>query len=77
MSVMMLTKKEFALLECARMILADQCPPDRKHYLCMVSEDCTGDCTQCWGNYLREIGTGTIDLTNKKTEAEARRERVC
>ena len=49
---MMLTKKETAFLKCAHMILADLCPPEREHYLCMVSEDCTGDCTQCWINYL-------------------------
>lgn len=68
MSVMILTEKECALMDCARMILFDQCPPDSKHYLCMVSEDCTGDCAQCWINYLRGIGAGEITLpkTGKK-----------
>lgn len=62
MPVMMLTQKEHAFMECARMILFDQCPPERKHYLCMVSEDCTADCTQCWSNYLWKVGMGTIEL---------------
>lgn len=66
MSVMMLTKKECDLYDCARMILFDQCPPERKHYLCMVSENSTGDCAQCWLNYLREIGMGNIELPSKK-----------
>ncbi len=46
------TKKESALWDCARMILHDQCPPEREHYLCMKAEDDTPDCTLCWDNYL-------------------------
>lgn len=65
MPIMILTKKESALMECAQMILADQCPPERKNYLCMVSEDDTGDCAQCWTNYLQGIGMGTIELPKK------------
>ena len=60
MPAMILTEKEAAFLKCAHMILADQCPPEREHYLCMVSEDSTGDCAQCWINYLWGIGTGAI-----------------
>lgn len=62
MSVMRLTEKESTFFRCARMILLDQCPPDRKYYLCMTSEDCTGDCTQCWDNYLWGIGSDEIEL---------------
>lgn len=62
MPVMRFTKKEAMLYECAKMILFDQCPPECKYYLCMVSEDCTGDCTQCWSNYLMGIGAGTIGV---------------
>ena len=69
MSVMMLTKKESALMRCAEMILADHCPPDRGHYLCMVSEDCTGDCSLCWSNYLWAIGSGDTELPRKGAEA--------
>ena len=69
MSVMILTEKERALMDCAHMILFDQCPPERKHYLCMMSEDCTGDCAQCWLNYLHGIGAGTIKLPKAKRRA--------
>lgn len=61
MPPMIMTQKEYAFLECARMILFDQCPPERKHYLCMVSEDCTANCTQCWSDYLWKVGMGTIE----------------
>ncbi len=61
MPVMALTQKESAFLQCAYMILADQCPPERKHYLCMKQEDDTGDCAQCWSNYLYGLGTGNIE----------------
>lgn len=57
---------EAAFRQCAFMILNDQCPPDRKHYLCMVSEDCTGDCTQCWSNYLWGLTMGTIEFPRMK-----------
>lgn len=67
--VCQMTKKESDLQRCAFMILRDQCPPDRKHYLCMVSEDCTGDCTQCWLNYLWDIGADIVKPSRKKKEA--------
>ena len=60
--VCQVTKKESDLRRCAFMILRDQCPPDRKHYLCMVSEDDTGDCTMCWDNYLWGVAAGKIEL---------------
>lgn len=48
-----MTPKEAAFQQCAFMILNDQCPPDRTHYLCMMREDDgLGSCTQCWSNYL-------------------------
>lgn len=66
-----MTEKERDLHSCARMILFDQCPPDRKHYLCMKGEDDSGlDCTLCWDNYLWGIASGTIELP--KAEGRAR-----
>jgi len=65
---MMLTEKESAFLQCAHMILADQCPPDRKHYLCMKQEDDTGDCAQCWSNFLWGIGSDEIKLRKVKRD---------
>lgn len=59
------TKKEWDIWQCALMILRDQCPPDRKHYLCMVSEDDTGDCGLCWDSYLRGVAAGAIKLPKK------------
>ncbi len=67
--VFRLTEKESALWDCARMILQDQCPPDRKHYLCMKSEDDTGDCTLCWDNYLWGIAGDTVELPKKERRA--------
>lgn len=60
--VFRVAEKESALWKCARMILADQCPPDNKHYLCMKQEDDTPDCTLCWCNYLEGIAAGAIEL---------------
>ena len=60
-----LTKKECGLWDCARMILRDECPPDRRHYLCTVSEDDTPDCTLCWSNYMEGIAGDIIELPKK------------
>ena len=61
-----LTTKENAFRKCALMILHDQCPPERKHYLCMkVEDDSAADCTQCWDNYLWGLAAGTVELPNK------------
>lgn len=65
-----MTMKEAAFQQCAFMILADQCPPDRKHYLCAIEEDDTDrDCTQCWSNYLWGLSMGTIELPEMKKGA--------
>lgn len=57
-----MTKKENALFRCAVMILKDECPPDRKYYMCMMGEDDdTHDCTQCWSDYLFGVLNGVID----------------
>jgi len=62
-----MTIMEAALSQCAHMILADQCPPERNHYLCMKQEeDDTGNCTQCWENYLWGLTTGTIRPYRKR-----------
>lgn len=66
-----MTVKEAALQQCALMILSDQCPPDRKHYLCMMGEDETGDCTQCWSNYLWGLTMGTIELPREEKRMHA------
>lgn len=72
MACIAMTKKERNLHECACMILHDQCPPDRNHYLCMVSEDDTAlDCTQCWDNYLWGVVEGTIELPSRRKGATA------
>lgn len=56
------TKKELAIFKCAQMILLDQCPPERKHYLCMeVEDDSAVDCAQCWDRYLWGIADGSIE----------------
>ncbi len=67
--VCQVTKKESDLQRCAFMILHDQCPPDRKHYLCMKQEDDTGDCTLCWDNYLRGVIAGKIELPKEERRA--------
>ena len=60
------TKKENALWDCAFMILRDECPPDREHYLCMKQEEACGcDCFRCWDHYLRGIGGETIEFPRK------------
>ena len=62
-----MTMREIAFQQCAFMILNDQCPPDRQHYLCMQGEDDSDrDCTQCWSNYLWGIAMGKIEYS--KTE---------
>lgn len=66
-----MTEKESALQKCALMILHDQCPPERKHYLCMKGEDDSSvDCTLCWDNYLWGIAAGDTELP--KAEGRAR-----
>lgn len=51
-----MSQKEYALFQCARMILCDECPPDRKHYLCMKQEEHeAGDCTRCWDDFLFKV----------------------
>ena len=61
-----MTITEAAFFQCANMILHDQCPPERKHYLCMMDDDDALDCTQCWSNYLWGIAMGTIVNANLK-----------
>lgn len=56
-----MNEREAVFLQCAHMILNDQCPPERGHYLCMNCDDDVGDCTQCWFNYLWGLSVGTID----------------
>ena len=67
--VCQVTKKESDLQRCAFMILRDQCPPDRKHYLCMKQEDDTGDCTLCWDNYLWGVIAGKSELPKEERRA--------
>ena len=62
-----MTMKEAAFQHCAFMILHDQCPPDRKHYLCMKEEDALvgPDCIQCWNDFLWGLTMGTVELPTK------------
>ena len=65
--IVSLAKKENAFFECACMILYDQCPPEREHYLCMRAEDDSAvDCTQCWNNYLLKLAAGTVEFPKMK-----------
>ena len=62
-----MTLIEAAFQQCALMILHDECPPERKHYLCMQQEDDSiNDCTQCWNNYLWGLTMGTIELPERR-----------
>lgn len=70
MACIAMTKSSFSLYQCAKMILRDQCPPDRKHYLCMVSEDDTGDCATCWDKYLYGVAAGAIELSKAEGRAK-------
>ncbi len=63
--IVRMTKKEDAMHTCARMILYDQCPPDRKYYLCMKQEDDTGACAQCWENYMWDLAGGAVELLSE------------
>lgn len=61
-----MTPKEYALHRCALMILRDECPPDRKHYLCMREEDeLVCDCVKCWYDYVWGVSAGAIELPSK------------
>lgn len=41
------------LLDCAMMILRDECPPNQKAYLCKYADyEC---CEDCWSKYLIKI----------------------
>lgn len=65
-----MTVKEAAFQRCAFMILHDQCPPAREHYLRLMGEDDSAqDCTQCWSNYLWGLTMETVELP--KTEGRA------
>ena len=67
-----MTMKEAAFFQCAFMILHDQCPPERKHYLCMTEEDdSVQDCIQCWSRYLRDLTMGYIEIPNPEVLALA------
>ena len=41
-------EKEQRLFDALSMSLRDQCPPDRKDYLCMIQESEEQDCESCW-----------------------------
>ena len=50
------------LLSCAMAILRDECPDDRRFYLCMMGEEGDeyadtpgGPCARCWENYLLNV----------------------
>lgn len=46
------------LLRCARLILNDECPPERHMQLCGMVEDHDGDCAHCWSCYLSYVANG-------------------
>lgn len=53
--------KEEQLFQALELALKDECPPDRKDYLCMAGEDESQDCEACilrwatkdFGNYRK------------------------
>lgn len=50
--------------EIGLMILADQCPPDGKYYMCRMG--CAGElddvCARCWRLYMQHVASaGTSD----------------
>ena len=68
--------KDFTMLTLATMILHDECPPDRRAYLCNHGEEDNDDtnCTRCWQNYLLYAINGEtghpyqIDLNRARKE---------
>lgn len=46
------------IFQCALSILRDECPPERKMYLCNMGEDPECDCKECWTNYLFYVVNG-------------------
>ena len=40
------------IFQLARMILHDQCPQDKRMYLCNMGEEPECNCTECWDKYL-------------------------
>lgn len=65
-----MTIMECSLVQCAHMILNDQCPPSRKFYLCIEQEDDSiRDCHQCWTNFIWKMQIGEIPACfNRKEE---------
>lgn len=51
------------LLQCALILLADGCPPERSMMVCRMTEDFDGcECRRCWENYLYFVANGrTLD----------------
>ena len=64
------------LFSCARMILRNECPPDRRAYLCMHGEEPEDGCINCWDNYLFFVANGCkghpyeYDLRQQKKQDE-------
>lgn len=51
-----MTDKCMCLFKAARLILHDECPPDPKQYLCLISEDYDETaCERCWEEYLFRV----------------------
>lgn len=46
------------VFSCALMILNDECPPDRRAYLCDHGEEPEDGCLRCWHNYLFFVANG-------------------
>ena len=63
-----MTNKEQLLFQAARQILQDQCPKDKKYYLCKKynGEDEEIRCMECWDNYLLAIINGEVDEWKSK-----------
>lgn len=50
--------KNASMMQCAMMILNNQCPPDNRCYLCKQGEECEENCTECWSSFLFWVANG-------------------
>lgn len=46
------------MLQCALLILEDECPPDPRMYYCRHGEDPEIACVECWRHYLNYLEGG-------------------
>lgn len=69
-------QKDFSMYTLAIMILRDECPPDRRAYLCNHGEEDNDDtnCVRCWENYLLNAINGETGHPYQRDLNRARKE---